>query len=253
MGMCETRFHTAHKPMKRKFPFAVGTIHHIYNRGVAKCAICLDASDSWRFLQGLCLFNDTKSASSILWRLERDHGRRTLGVLRDYIVNPANERERLVRILAYCVMDNHYHLLVEEIREGGITQFMHKFGIGYVKYFNKKHDRVGTLFQDKFKNILVEDDRYLQYLLVYINVLNPAYFIEPRWKEEGIANVEAVLQYAENYQWSTHRDYLGKRNSIIIERGVMGEMLPTPKAYFNLVRAVLEEKKYTAIEHLILE
>lgn len=239
--------------MRRKHPFVVGAIHHVYNRGVAKCKICLQETDSWRFLQGLCLFNDVKSTNTILWNLQRSRGKLTLGVLRDYIVNPNNERDRLVRILAYCVMDNHYHLLLEEIREGGITKFMHKLGVGYAKYFNKKYDRVGSLFQDKFKNILVDDDLYLQYLLVYINVLNPAQFIEPRWKEEGIRNIEAVLQYAEDYQFSSHLDYLGKRNSIIIDKGLLGELLPTPTAYFDLVRAVLEGKKYMAVGHLMLE
>lgn len=239
--------------MRRKYPFAVGTIHHIYNRGVAKCTICLDHADYWRFLQGLCLFNDTKSANRVLWEIERNRGRLTLGVLKDYIVNPANERERLVRIMAYCVMGNHYHLLVEEIREGGITQFMHKLGLGYARYFNDKHERVGSLFQDKFKNILVDDDRYLQYLLVYINVLNPVQYVEPNWKENGISDVEMILKYVKDYQWSTHQEYLGRRNSIIIDKGVLGEMLPTPEAYLDLVKMVLEAKKYQEIEHLSLE
>ena len=239
--------------MKRKFPFAVGTIHHIYNRGVAKCTICLDDADYWRFLQGLCLFNDEKSANRVLWELERNRGKLSLGILRDYIINPANERERLVRIMAYCIMGNHYHLLIEEIREGGITKFMHKLGLGYARYFNDKHDRVGSLFQDKFKNILVDNEQYLQYLLVYINVLNPAQFAEPNWKENGIANIDTILKYVEDYRWSTHQEYLGKRGSIIIDKGVLGELLPTPVVYLNFVKTVLETKKYREIEHLTFE
>lgn len=239
--------------MKRKFPFAIGKIYHVYNRGVAKCSICEGDRDSWRFLQGLCLFNNEGNTSNLLWRLEQKRGKLTLGVLRDYIVNPKNERNRLVRILAYCLMGNHYHLLIEEIQEGGITKFMQKFGTGYVRFFNKKHDRVGGLFQGRFKSVLVDNESYLQYLLVYINVLNSAHFIEPNWKENGIEDIDKILQYAERYLWSTHLDYLGKRNSIIIEKGIFGELLPTPKAYATLVRAVLEEKKYAKIEHLFLE
>ena len=105
-----------------------------------------------------------------------------MNVLKDYVVSQGSERKPLLRIMAYCVMGNHYHLLVEEIQEGGITKFMHKLGIGYAKYFNNKHDRVGSLFQDNFKNVIVDNERYLQYLLVYIHLINRAHYIEPNWK-----------------------------------------------------------------------
>lgn len=239
--------------MKRKQPFAIGTIHHLYNRGVAKNPICAQESDYWRFLQGLCLFNDTNSTNRILWELERQRGELNLKVLRDHVVNPEYEREKLVRILAYCVMDNHYHLIVEEICEGGITQFMHKLGVGYVNFFNGKHQRVGHLFQGPFKNVLVDNDLYLQYLLVYINVLNPANFVAPNWKEDGIGDIEEVLSYAKGYPWSSHQDYLGLRNSIILEKGILETLLPTPEAYSDFVNVVLEGKKYEAISHLTLE
>lgn len=239
--------------MRRKFPLVVGKIYHIYNRGVAKCAICNGSADYWRFLQGLCLFNDTKGSNAVLSHLERNHERLTMNVLKRYIIQDGKERQRLARIMAYCVMGNHYHLLVEETQAGGITKFMHKFGVGYAKYFNIKHNRVGSLFQDKFKNVLVESERQLLYLLVYINVLNPAEFVTPNWKEQGIPNIETVLEYAENYPWSSHLDYLGKRGSLIIEKGILEELLPTPEAYMKIVRAVLAQKKYSEIEHLTLE
>ena len=210
--------------MKRKYPFVVGKIYHIFNRGVAKCLIQNNEADLWRFLQGLCLFNDKKSATNILWRLERDRGRLTLGVLKKYIVVEGNEREPLVRILAYCIMPNHFHLLVEEIQEGGITKFMHKLGLGYARYFNNKYDRVGSLWQDKFKNILVDDEDYLQYLLVYINVLNPADLVEPGWRENRIKDIKKVLEFSEKYLWSTHQEYVGLRNSIIIDKGILKDM-----------------------------
>jgi len=189
----------------------------------------------------------------VLWELERQRGELNLRVLRDYVISPGHERDKLVRILAYCIMDNHFHLLVEEIREGGISQFMHKLGIGYAKFFNEKHKRVGHLFQGRFKNVLVDDDLYLQYLLVYINVLNPANFVTPNWKEEGIANIEEVLRYVKEYPWSSHRDYLGLRNSIIMEKGIFDTLLSTPEVYSDLVNAVLADKKHEIITHLTLE
>jgi len=239
--------------MKRKFPFIVGKIYHIYNRGVAKCPISKQEADNWRFLQGLCLFNDVKSVTNVLWQLERNRGRLTLGVLRNYIISEGRKREPLVRILAYCIMPNHFHLLMQEISPGGITKFMHKLGLGYARYFNNKYNRVGSLFQGKFKNIIVENKNYLQYLLVYINVLNPAELLKLDWKEEGIEDVEKILKFTKNYQWSTHQEYLGKRRSIIINKGILGKLLPTPKAYLDLVEAVLKEKRYQEISSLTFE
>jgi len=201
----------------------------------------------------LCLFNDEKSVTNILWQLERNRNRLTLNVLKDYLVSQGSERKPLVRIMAYCIMGNHYHLLVEEIQKDGITKFMHKLGLGYARYFNNKYERVGSLFQDKFKNILVDDEKYLLYLLVYINVLNPADLIEPGWREEGIKDIEAVLKFAVDYLWSTHQEYIGKRRSLIIEKGILEELLPTPKAYLDLVKAVLSGKGYQEIFHLALE
>lgn len=239
--------------MKRKHPFTVGTIHHVYNRGVAKCPICERDADYWRFLQGLCLFNDAESTSSILWHMERDRGRLTMNVLKEYIVSDSEKREPLVRILAYCLMGNHFHLIVEEIQEGGITKFMRKLGVGYAKYFNNKYNRVGSLFQNVFKNVLVETERQLLYLLVYMNVLNPAEFVSPHWKEEGIKDIGKVLKFAEEYKWSSHLDYLGKRGSLILDRGVLAELLPTPDAYLDLVKMVLRGKQYNEIMDLTLE
>jgi putative transposase len=239
--------------MQRKIQFEPGKIYHIYNRGVAKCKICEDEGDFWRFLQGLCLFNDHNSASNILWQLERDRGRVTLNVLKDYIKNQRNKRKPLVRILAYCIKPNHFHLLVEELEEGGIVKFMHKLGTGYVGYFNNKHNRVGGLFQGRFQAVPVEDERHLLYLLVYINVINPGQLVEPDLKEEGIKDIQKILQKAEEYLWGTHQEYIGKRGSIIIEKGVLAELLPTPEAYRKLVESVLRDKKYTEISHLLLE
>ena len=239
--------------IKRKFPFVVGKIYHVYNQGVAKCLICREDADFWRFLQGLCLFNDAKSVTNILWQIQRNRGRLTLNTLKDYIVIEGEKREKLVRILAYCVLGNHYHLLIEEIKEGGITQFMHKLGLGYASYFNNKYERVGSLYRDKFKSIPVDDELYLQYLLVYINVLNPLGVKNPNWKEEGIKDIESTLEDLKYYLWSTHHEYAGLRNSLIIEKGAFEEILPIPDDYLNLVKNVLVDKKYQEIENLILE
>ena len=239
--------------MKRKIQFAKNQIYHVYNRGVEKRNIFGDENDRWRFLQGLSLFNDERATANLLWQLEKSRKEVNFRVLREYFEKEGRKQMPLVRIMADCLMPNHYHLLLEELVDGGITKFMHKLGTGYVKYFNKKYDRVGGLFQGRFQAIRVDKDIHLQYLLVYINVLNPGQLLEPNLKEEGIRNIEGIMEFAAGYPWSTHQEYLGKRESRIIDKGICDSFFRNPVEYQDFVRRVLEAKKYRNIEHLFLE
>jgi len=236
----------------RKLKFETGKIYHIYNRGVEKRVIFTNDSDYWRFLQALFLFNDEDASRNLLWELERQNGKLHFGILKKFVESNNMERKPLVKILAYCLMPNHFHLVVEEIEEGGITKFMHRLGVGYSMYFNKKYERVGVLFQGRYKAALVEDDLQLQYLLVYINVLNPGQIIEPKLKENGVKNVEAILNFAKTY-WCTHLEYLDERESIIIEKGILGELFRENNEYENFVKDILEGKKINKINKLTFE
>jgi putative transposase len=238
----------------RKIKFELGKFYHIFNRGVEKRNIFNDDSDMWRFLQGLFLFNDINSSFGILYEVERkNNGRINFNLLKKFIDNYSDSREPLVRILADCLMPNHFHLIIEEIKDGGISCFMHKLGIGYVKYFNKKYNRVGGLFQGPFKAIEIKSDIYLQYLLAYINVINPGQLIEPELKEKGVIDIDKVLNFAEKYSFSTNLDYLGVRNSIIIEKGIFNDFFPDPVKYKEFVKEVLLSQKYNLINDLSFE
>jgi putative transposase len=237
----------------RKFKFEKGTIYHVFNRGVEKRDIFMDDNDRWRFLQGLFLFNDEKTTANLLWQMEKNRGRVTFGVLKEFFAKEKRNREPLVRIMADCLMPNHFHLLLQEIKKNGISRFMQKLGTGYSKYFNNKYDRVGSLFQGTFKAVPVEKEIYLKYLLVYINVINPAELLEPKLKEAGIRDEKKILRFAQNYLWGTHQEYSGKRESIIIEKGVLGEFFPDGKTYIEFVENVLDGKKWEKAQNLLLD
>ena len=238
----------------RKVRFAQNCIYHVYNRGVEKRDIFVQDGDRWRFLQGLFLFNDGRSTSNLLWRIERENrGRMNFRILREFVEKRSAERKPLVRIMADCLMPNHYHLILEELQQGGISKFMHRFGTGYTMYFNKKYDRVGGLFQGTFKAVQVDTDEYLQNLLVYVNVINPGQLIEPNLKEEGVKDVENVMQFAKVYSWSTQQEYLGERDSPIIDKGVASTLFNTANEYEDFVRMVLLTNKVDTINHLLIE
>ena len=237
----------------RKIKFTNGSIYHIFNRGVEKRDIFINDTDRWRFLQGMYLFNDENSSYRLLWNLENQGAGLNFRTIRNFLRDNPIERKPLVAIMADCLMPNHYHLIIKEIEENGISRFMHKMGTGYTGYFNKKYERVGGLFQSTFKAVSIEKELYLQYLLIYINVLNPGQLIEPNLKEHGVSDVDAVMKFAENFLWSTHQEYLNKRDSIIINKGVFSEFFYNPEQYKEFVKDMLLGKKTLEINHLLLE
>ena len=102
-----------------------------------------------------------------------------------------HKRKLLVEILVFTLMPNHFHLLLKQKQENGISKFMHKLGVGYSMYFNQKYERTGSLFQGTYKAIPVNNDSYFIHLPYYIH-LNPLDLIEPKWKNGEIKNYNKV-------------------------------------------------------------
>lgn len=180
-------------------------IYHVVTRGVEKRQIFMNESDYYRAIFSLYEFND-KNPTVI-----RDRRRTRLYAKKTGKENFSSARELLVEILAFCLMPNHLHLLLRQLESGGISNFMKKFGAGYAAYFNKRHDRVGHLFQGRFRAVSVDSIRQLKNTFVYINV-NPTELVEVGWKEKGIREPEKVVKFLENYKWSSYSDYVGNKN-----------------------------------------
>ena len=181
--------------MYRNVPLAKGEYYHIYSRGVEKRPIFIDDYDRDRFIKLLYIANSAHPF-----------------VFREVQQTPLNEIEReksLVSIGAYVLMDNHFHILIKEIEEGGISLFMKKLLTGYSSYFNKRHNRTGILFQSRFQFKHVVRDEQLKYLFSYIH-LNPIKQIEPKWREDGIKNMARVQKLLEHYPYSSYADYIGR-------------------------------------------
>lgn len=206
----------------RRTIFANGELYHIYNRGVEKRIIFLDGQDYLRAIHALYVFND-KDHHVHLTRSIGPHGEKARDVRGRTSYNriQKKKREKLVDIIAFCLMPNHYHLLLKQMREGGISKFMQKLGTGYTMYFNERYERNGVLLQGKFKSIFVSKEQYFSNLLNYIH-LNPVDLIEPNWKEEGIANWPKVRKFLRDYRWSSYKDYIGIKNfpSVISEEAL---------------------------------
>ena len=200
----------------RNIKFASDQIYHIYNRGVEKRSIFTTDEDYLRFIHNLYEFNDTRPALPSNVKFSSRHPSKTAqsaAIQRCLDSRNPNieKRERLVDIFAFCLMPNHYHLLVQQRCEKGIEKFMRKLGIGYANYFNQKYQRVGSLFQGRFKATMIEKDAHFLHIPNYIHC-NPLKLIMPDWKIGGAKDTAQAISYLENYRWSSFPDYAGRKN-----------------------------------------
>ncbi len=176
-------------------------LYHVLNRGVEKRDIFLDDSDRVRFVHNLYEFNNTRPAQNTTRNRMND------------LVGRSLEREPLVQVHGWCLMRNHYHMLLSEQVEGGITKFIMKLNVGYAKFFNEKYKRSGTLFQGRTKKVLITTDAHFLHILNYVH-LNPLDHLAGArdWRERRVTDPAAALAHLHQYRWSSYLDYIGHRN-----------------------------------------
>jgi putative transposase len=177
----------------RKPKFVDGEIYHVYNRGVEKRKIFVEKLDYFRMVHDLYELNDRNAVINPTYRTKRPS-------------RTEKPRENLVELLSFVLMPNHYHFALRQLQENGVVKFMQKLGVGYAMYFNKKYERVGSLFQGRFKARHVDTHDYLCNLLGYIHT-NPADLIQNYGDRVSI-----ILDNLEKYRWSSFPDYTGIKN-----------------------------------------
>ncbi len=224
--------------------FATGHIYHIYNRGVEKRKVFLNTRDFLRFTGALHEFNDLRPALNA--------GRNFASSLIEVGLQ-SKEREKLVEILTFCLMPNHYHLLVRQSAENGITEFMRKIGTGYTNYFNLRYGRVGPLFQGKFKAVLIEKEIHFLNLPHYIH-LNPLDVFKPLWRERGVGSLAAAFDFLRNYRWSSFLDYTGKKNfPAVIDREFLEVCVGGPADFYEASQQWAKAAIFDPIEDVAID
>jgi len=223
-------------PTNRKVVFANGEIYHIFNRGIEKRPTFTDKRELNRGIKTL----DFYRFANLPLKLSK------------FLVLPESERvklaqdlyskyEKLVEIICYCLMPNHFHFLVKQIKENGVSIFAANFANSYTKYFNTRHERVGPLFQGLFKAVMVESDEQLIHVSRYIH-LNPvsSFLIEP--------------EDLESYRWSSYCEYLDLSESRIVDKTIVLGMFPSKEKYRQFVMDQVDyARQLEQIKHAILE
>lgn len=187
-------------------------IYHIYNRGTDKRKIFLSAKDHQRFIDGLIVFN----------RKETLDGRHFVDLLE------CDNEYPLVNIIAYCLMPNHFHLLLEQLTDDGVAKFIQKMATSYTMYFNKKNERTGALLQGVFKRSHVKNNSRLLDLSRYIHA-NPLKILQA----QNIDRKEKLL----NYPWSSFPDYAGvrKESKVIANTQIILDQFASREHYVDYV------------------
>jgi len=218
----------------RKTIFANNEIYHIVNRGVNHGMIFNDKRDYKRFI---LLIDYLRFEPSIRYSFFSEMPKdQKLEIMQSLI----KQNNALVEIVAFCLMPNHFHLLLKQLRENGIQVFMKNLQNSYVKYFNTRNKRVGPLFQSAFKAVRVETEEQLNHVSRYIN-LNPS------------SSFLTTINALEKYQFSSLNDYLDKTTYAFV----------TPDAVLNNFQSRADYKKFVfdqaeyqrdldIIKHLIL-
>lgn len=166
--------------------------YHVYNRGVDKRDIFLDDLDYRVFLHLLKFYLLPQNITS-----QSQHPLTEVTGIIPVRLHLFQTLPNEIDLFAYCLMPNHFHLLIKQITADGVTKLLRRISITYAMYFNKRYKRIGHLFQGIFKAAFVENDAYLLHLSRYIH-LNPI-------KVTGIIPV--------TYPYSSYQYYLGTKSA----------------------------------------
>ncbi|HEY0090549.1 MAG TPA: transposase [Candidatus Lokiarchaeia archaeon] len=198
----------------RKEKFENGDIVHIIIRGVDGNLLFRDRDDYYRGIFSIYEFNNLNPVSIKYRREIINRFKKSIrGPTSDKSIIMPDKRDKMVEVLAFCFMPNHIHLLVRQIKDNGITEFMRKIGTGYGGYINRKYKRQGHVFQSSFNAVKIITDEQLRVVFAYIhtNQISLAY---KDWKEIKITEEDfgKIIKFVENYKWSSYPDYIGIKN-----------------------------------------
>src|SRR3989344_463845 len=199
---------------------AIGEHYHVFNRAINKQTIFLDKIDYSRIISLLFLAQSSEPLYNIGRRAQIFLRKRELGLSKSGIDDILYNR--IVELVCFVVMPNHFHVLIKEIVEGGISLYLQKIEIAYTKYFNNKYHKSGYLFQGPYQSVHIENNEQLLHLSAYIHK-NIGEF--KKWKDK---------EYS--YRWSSYQYYLGKNGwqGLLVPGIILGQF-KTPEEYKNFV------------------
>lgn len=209
----------------RIIPFVNGQYYHLYNRGSEKRSLFENRRDYQRLIKTLKYY-------------QLEGPKPKFSRFPSLTIQKLDSSKKMVEIIAYCLMPNHFHLLIKQVRENGITEFMSKVTNSYTKFYNTKYDRVGALLQGMFKAVIIESDEQLIHVSRYIH-LNPT--------------SSFLVKSIDQYEWSSYNEYCANSFGVCSKEEVLSHF----KTHQDYQQFVLDQVGYAQelefIKHKILE
>ena len=217
-------------------PLVTDNYYHIFNRGVAHQPTFLLARDYERFLLYLSYYRHKEAPVRLskLLQIPVDTRKKILDGLETI-------NDSIVDIIAYCCMPNHFHILLKQRIDGGVSLFMKKVTDGYTRYYNTKHQRVGPLFQGAFKAVHISSNEQLLHVSRYIH-LNPL--------------VSAVVRDNDflTFPWSSLQSYINDKSSPFVNPQPILENFRNSQKYLEFIKDQIDYgKRLEEIKHLTFE
>lgn len=221
----------------RKVPLINDQIYHVLNRSISRQPAFVSKRDFERALEITRYYQNQNIPMRYSRFLTLSNDRR-----REVLESLAKEEHFLVEIISYCFMPNHFHFILKQISDGGISQFMKNWTDSYTRYFNVKNKRNGPLFQGRFKAVRVESNEQLLHLSRYIH-LNPYSSFVVKTPEE-----------LEAYPYSSFLEHLGKSQFSLCNKEIIQEQFKNSQNYKAFVLDQADyQKRLEKIKHLLLE
>ncbi len=221
-------------PTNRKCVFANEQIYHIFNRGVERRSVFMNKREYQRAVDTIRYYQHMQIPKKFSEYLNLSSEAKEI-----YLNNIYSKLNKQIELISYSLMPNHFHLLIKQKEEQGITKFMSKFTNSYTKYFNTKHSRVGPLFQGLFKAVLIETTEQLIHMSRYIH-LNPAsaFIIQPNELEE--------------YNWSSYPEYINPSTNNLCNSSLVLNNFKSTHHYRNFILDhVSYARELEKIKHLM--
>jgi putative transposase len=192
-------------------------VYHVFSKSIADYVVFNSENDFQRMRETLRYYRYANASTHSL-------------------LLPAS-KEQNVQIIAYCLMNTHFHLVLKQLKEGGISIFINKVLNSFTRYFNQKYDRKGPLWEGRFKRILIETDEYLLHLTRYIH-LNPV--------------TAYIVNSPEEWKYSSFHEYLGSASDPLCEFHSLFNI--APDKYNNFVKSRIDyQRSLAGIKDLLLD
>jgi len=217
----------------RLVPLVTDEIYHVFNKGIASQSVFTNKSDYQRGEDSLLYYKHTNPPVkySRLFSLHKDDRN-------DLLKQLEKEKNNLIDLITYCFMPNHFHLLLKQLVDNGISQYLSNFTNSYTRYFNTKYERSGPIFQGKFKAVHVESNEQLLHVSRYIH-LNP-------YSSSIVSSIEQLKAYPHSS--------LTKLSTSKVESSLITDQFKNIDEYYKFVIDNADyQKQLQTIKKLTLE